>query len=84
MAKKSRRARARQHSADSTVQKAVVRQDQPRSQAGNRAAQQAPVSAAAATIKANQYDYVAKDLVSIGIIAGALFLVLIILTFILR
>ena len=84
MAKKSRRARAKQRTGESTGQRANIRQELPKSQGSNRVTQSQPIGIATTVIKANQYDYVVGDLIRIGIISGALILVLIILTFILR
>ncbi len=83
MAKKSRRARAKQSTSSTIARQANTRQVQPGIQGNNRITQQQAISAVSA-VKANQYDYVAGDLIRIGIIAGALILVLIILTFVLR
>ena len=83
MAKKSRRARAKQRTGESTGQRANIRQELPKSQ-GSRVTQSQPIGIATTVIKANQYDYVVGDLIRIGIISGALILVLIVLTFILR
>jgi hypothetical protein len=83
MSKKSRRARAKVRGAAPAVQRAIGGQGQAKSPAGklNMAAQPA---AAASAIKPNQYDYVASDLIHVGIIGGSLILILIILTFVLR
>ena len=83
MAKKSRRARAKQGARSSTTQQAYIRQVQPRIPGNNRIAQNQAASAVN-MVKANQYDYVASDLIRIGFVAGGLLLVLIILTFILK
>jgi len=70
MAKKSRKARYRGKVAGTSQQKA-----QPVST-------KAQVNAAATTAQPQNYSYVKSDLVRIAVIAGALILVLIILTFV--
>ena len=83
MAKKSKRARAKQGTGSTIARQANTRQVQPKIQGNNQITQPQAVSAVS-MVKANQYDYVTGDLIRIGIIAGALILVLIILTFVLR
>lgn len=83
MAKKSRRARVKQGSKSSTTQQAYIKQVQPGPSGNGKVAQNQAVSAVS-TVKANQYDYVTGDLMRIGIVAGGLLLVLVVLTFILR
>jgi hypothetical protein len=81
MAKKSRRTRTKGRVAE-PVQRPTVAASQP------RAAQAAPSRSSARQVAATQvvqpvnYDYVKTDLVRIGIIAGALILIIIILTFV--
>jgi len=78
MAKKSRKSRARS--------RVTGRSRQPASNPAQQKAQPVPakaqVKAVAAALQPQNYDYVKSDLVSIAIIAGALILVLIVLTFI--
>ncbi|MCX6004678.1 MAG: hypothetical protein NT082_03300 [Chloroflexi bacterium] len=84
MSKKSRRARAKIRGTEPVVQRTIVKQGQVKSGVSrpNLSAQSAIASAN--VIKANQYDYVVSDLIRVGIIGGALILILIILTFVLR
>jgi hypothetical protein len=85
MSKKSRRARAKIRGVAPVVQRTDVGQVQAKAPAGraNQAAQ-ASAGASASVIKPHQYDYVGSDLIHVGIIAGSLILILIILTFVLR
>ena len=80
MAKKSRRARAQARPAG-PVQRSEAKQAQPAAGPAARPAARQPVNAAAASQPAN-YDYVKSDLVQIGIIAVALILVIVVLTFV--
>jgi hypothetical protein len=87
MAKKSRRARARTRTRTGeslTQRKNIVPVQAPPQPQGTRLSASSQPAAPANVIKANQYAYVVSDLIRVGIIAGALILVLIILTFILR
>jgi hypothetical protein len=83
MAKKSRRARAKLRTGDQSSQKLNLRQEAPKSR-GDSLVATSQAGNLPSAIRVNQYDYVAGDLIRIGIIAGTLILVLIILTFILR
>jgi hypothetical protein len=80
MAKKSRKSRIKQRATAAPAQQVAAIQVKPGASKNNQVSQ-AQVSAVAGV---NQYSYVAGDLVRIGIIAGALILVLIVLTFVLK
>ena len=82
MAKKSRKARVKSRIAEPVQSKnAPVTQAKATSPAPSRGARKV-TSAAAAVIQPVDYKYVKTDLIRIGIIAGALILILVILTFI--
>jgi hypothetical protein len=78
MAKKSRKARVRSRVAETSRQPGA----RPAPQKAQPASAKAQVNAAVVTVQPQNYDYVKSDLVRIAVIAGALILVLIILTFV--
>jgi hypothetical protein len=80
MAKKSRRTRAQVRIAGSN-DRPGAKQSQPAVAAPRRVARQSANVAAVAQQPVN-YDYVKSDLVQIGIIAGVLILIIIVLTFV--
>ena len=81
MAKKSRRVRAQSRVTGST-QRPEAKQSQPAAAAQRSVPRQSAGAAAIVAPQPANYDYVKSDLVMVGIIAGALILVIIILTFI--
>ena len=83
MAKKSRRARAKNRVGE-PAQRPNLPVSQPKATAAapSRSSARAAAMAPAAVIQPANYDYVKSDLVRIGIIAGALILIIVILTFI--
>jgi hypothetical protein len=81
MAKKSRRARIKSK-VSGPGQGPEVKQSQPAAAPAVRSSSRQPANVAAAVIQPVNYDYVKSDLVRIGIIAGALILVIIVLTFV--
>jgi hypothetical protein len=78
MAKKSRKSRARNRVAETSRQPNA----RPAQQKAQLAPAKAQLNAVATAVQPQSYDYVKSDLVRIAVIAGALILVLIILTFI--
>jgi len=78
MAKKSRKARAKGRVVETSRQP----ESRPAQQKAQSASSKSQVSAVAAAIQPQNYSYVKSDLIRIAVIAGALILVLIILTFI--
>jgi len=78
MAKKSRKARYKGKVAVTSRQPAAG----PAQQKAQPVSAKAQVNAAATAVQPQNYSYVKSDLVSIAVIAGALILVLIILTFV--
>lgn len=85
MAKKSRKSRARARSAGSQAQRSNIAPVQPvQRQQGTRASARLQPAAVAAVFRPDQYAYVINDLKIVGIIAGSLIVILIILTFILH
>jgi len=78
MAKKSRKARARSRVAETSRQPDA----RPAQQKAQPATAKAQVNAAAAAVQPQNYGYVKSDLVRIAVIAGALILVLVMLTFV--
>jgi len=78
MAKKSRKARYRGKVAGTVRQPAAG----PAQQKAQPVSTKAQVNAAATTVQPQNYSYVKSDLVRIAVIAGALIMVLIILTFV--
>ena len=84
MTKKSRRARANQPIGSKSAIKKVERHIQPStSTSGPKVSVTSVESSAALLAQANRYQYVLPELRRIGIIAGVLFLILIVLTFVL-
>jgi hypothetical protein len=83
MAKKSRKARVNSRTAGPVQSmKAPAPQAKATSPAISRSSARKTASVAAAVIQPANYEYVKSDLIRIGIIAGALILIIIILTFI--
>ncbi len=80
MSKKSRRARAKSRGIQVAPAVAGRPVQAPLKQAGQNMAKQQP-AAVATPITAHQYDYVKTDLIHIAIIAGALLIILIVLSF---
>jgi hypothetical protein len=78
MAKKSRKSRARNRVPETSRQPA----SNPAQQKGQTASAKVQVKAVAAVLQPQNYDYVKSDLVRIGVIAGVLVLILLILTFV--
>jgi len=78
MAKKSRKARYKGKVAVTSRQPAAG----PAQQKAQPVSAKAQLNAAATAVQPQNYSYVKSDLVSIAVIAGALILVLIILTFV--
>jgi hypothetical protein len=78
MAKKSRKTRAMSRVAE-TSRQPLARPAQQKAQPSSTKAQ---VSAAAIAVQPQNYSYVKSDLVRIAVIAGALILILVILTFV--
>ena len=83
MAKKSRRTRAKQPIGSKAAIKKVERHIQPSTSTPAPKVSVTSVASSAALAQANRYQYVLPELRRIGIIAGVLFLILIVLTFVL-
>jgi len=81
MSKKSRRVRAKSRVSE-PAQRAEARPIQSAAQPAAKAMAKQPAGVAASVIQPGNYDYVKSDIIRIGIIAGALILILIVLTFI--
>jgi len=78
MSKKSRKSRARSRVAETSR----LPDAKPAQQKAQPAPAKSQVNAIATAIKPQSYDYVKSDLINIAVIAGALILILIILTFV--
>jgi hypothetical protein len=78
MAKKSRKVRARSRVAETSRQPGA----RPAQQNAQPASAKAQLNAAAVSVQPVNYDYVKSDLVRVAVIAGALILILVILTFV--
>jgi len=78
MAKKSRKARVRNRVTGTSRQPAAG----PAQQKAQPVSAKAQLNAAATAVQPQNYSYVKSDLVRIAVIAGALIMVLIILTFV--
>jgi hypothetical protein len=78
MAKKSRKVRARSRVAETSRQPGA----RPAQQKAQLASAKAQLNVAAASVHPQNYDYVKSDLLRIAVIAGALILVLVMLTFV--
>ena len=81
MAKKSRRARIKGRVAEAP-QRFENKQLQPKNQPLAQYAKKQPAVVTSNVIQVSNHDYVKSDLIHVGIIAGALILILIILTFV--
>lgn len=83
MAKKSRRARAKHRTGSKPLQRAPGARAQTLRATVEPKVPASPVTPSASSAQAARYRYVLPELRRIGIIAGALFLILIVLAFIL-
>lgn len=83
MGKKSRRTRAKGKIAESSVRPAaIVNQSRASSAATAKSTSRQTAGTATPVVATVNHDYVKSDLIRIGIIAGSLILIMVILTFI--
>lgn len=81
MSKKSRRVRAKSRVSEPS-QRAEALPMQSTARPAVRTMSKQPAGVAASVMQPGNYDYVKSDVIRIGLIAGALLLILIVLTFI--
>ncbi len=83
MSKKSRRARAKHHANGKPVKKVPVKRIEPTVATGKSDTVMPSIASARSSTQMIRYQYVVPELRRIGIISGALLLILVILTFVL-